>query len=138
MGPDEKRRSLNFSSRAYALVYRGSRLRRSRAWVSRAVTLQETVRHLPCPLLHSHKPTPGHRREQLQSTLDVVYKHFSRRCKFAIGIELRNAAQHITTALLAYVQAPSNVTSHASPKQTALSQTSSLLVHVTSSKLGIH
>ena len=26
---------------AYALVYRGSRLRRSRVWVSRAVTLRE-------------------------------------------------------------------------------------------------
>ena len=45
------------------------------------------------------------------------------------------------TALLPYEQALSHVTSRASPKQTALaeiSQTSSLLVHVTSSNLGIH
>ena len=62
-------------------------------------------------------------REQLQSTLDLVYKHFSKRYKFANGMEWRNAAPHITTALLAYEQALSHVFSRASPKQTALSQT---------------
>ena len=38
-------------------------------------------------------------------------------------MEWRNAAPHITTALLAYEQALSHVFSRASPKQTALSQT---------------
>lgn len=51
LGPDEKRRTLIFSSRAHALVYRGSRFlaHRSCAWVSHAVTLQgkkETARSL--------------------------------------------------------------------------------------------
>lgn len=42
LGPDEKRRTLIFSSRAHALVYRGLRFvaHRSCAWVSHAVTLQ--------------------------------------------------------------------------------------------------
>ena len=39
LGPDEKGRSPVFTSRACALVYRGLRLRRSRAWVLREVTL---------------------------------------------------------------------------------------------------
>ena len=41
--------SLIFSSRAYALVYCGARLRRSRAWVSRAVTLQRKIRDCSQP-----------------------------------------------------------------------------------------
>ena len=42
--PEQKsQQSLIFSSRAYVLAYRDSRLRRSRAWVSRAVMRQREI-----------------------------------------------------------------------------------------------